>query len=296
MSAFDDYKQKKEVFEHGYQEVLAALKHQDDKLNRTLTALAFLTVAGVSLYLKLSGPGLDAFGGAGPGAAVILFVVFLIAIALGVIITLTAIGPGRPLPNARSSGAHAELPQSLLFYALISRDETWDEKLDLSPEELTQELATDFHGEARSIARRVDYKVARAREANAWVQLAIVALSLMGIFSATGLSLSSRWWIVSGLLIVVLSLPFWDLWLMRDTQYVTGDFSKAAYWILLAIVGLSATFLVVGDLTDSQWQALGYAAVAFVLPRYAIVQSKAALPLMIAALAASVPTLLLTIF
>jgi hypothetical protein len=38
-------------FKQSYAEVLLFLKHQDDKINRVLTALAFLTAAGVTLYI-----------------------------------------------------------------------------------------------------------------------------------------------------------------------------------------------------------------------------------------------------
>jgi hypothetical protein len=40
-----------EGFKESYNEPLLFLKHQDDKINRVLTALAFLTAAGVTLYI-----------------------------------------------------------------------------------------------------------------------------------------------------------------------------------------------------------------------------------------------------
>lgn len=296
MSDPEESKGRKEVFEHSYAEVLAALKHQDDKLNRTLTALAFLTVAGVALFPKITGAGI-VFNGAGPGASAVLFVSFLASVALGVIVTLTAIGPGRPLPNAPSEEARAKRRPSLIFYARISRDKQWDEKFTWSPAKLAGQLAADFHCESKVIAERVDYKVARAREAIVWVELAIVALALMGIFGASGLSASARWWVASGLTVAVLAIPLWDLPLMRATNYVkSGEFSVAGYWILLAVVIAATAFLVVGQLVGAQWQALGYAAVAFIFPRYAIVRSKAALPMMVVGLVAAVPALLLIVF
>src|SRR4051794_32943287 len=44
--AAEEWEKRADVFARSYDEVLAALKHQDDKLNRTLTALAFLTAGG----------------------------------------------------------------------------------------------------------------------------------------------------------------------------------------------------------------------------------------------------------
>lgn len=295
MSATKDSKHRKEVFEHSYKEVLAVLKHQDDKLNRTLTALAFLTVAGVSLFTKLSGGGLR-FGNGGPGVPSVCFVAFLIAIAVGVIVTLTAIGPGRPLPNHPSSSAHREPPSSLLFYASISHDLKWEKKLALSPKHLMEELAKNFHDEARGLSYRVNYKVARSREANAWVQFAIVALALMGIFGVSGLSPSARWWIGGGLLGVVVAMPFWDLWMMRNARYAQGNFSWPSYGVLLVIVLSAIAFLVSGRPAGAEWQALGYAAIAFMIPRYAIIRSEWGFGLMLVGVIAAIPTLLLIIF
>lgn len=297
MTEMSDYTEKISVFTVGYQEVLAALKHQDDKLNRILTALAFLTVAGVALSPKVTqlggGPVL---GDSGPGAPVVLFVVFLAAVAIGVIVTLTAIGPGSPLRHPPSPERRAGRPGSLIFYAFISRDEQWDDRFDMPGEQLTQELAKNLHRETKQIAQRVDYKIVRAREAGAWVQLAIVALALMGVLGATGLSSTTRWWIACGLLVVVLTIPFWDLVVMRDTRYIDKDYSGLAYGMLAAIVVLAAGFLVAGDLADTQWEALAYASVAFIAPRYAIVRPKATYALLAIALIAAIPTLLLMIF
>jgi hypothetical protein len=64
------------IFQHSYDEVLAALKHQDDKLNRTLTALAFLTAAGVGLYTRFGAGPLPpvGFAGSGPSVTAVLLV------------------------------------------------------------------------------------------------------------------------------------------------------------------------------------------------------------------------------
>ena len=59
---------REKVFSKSYDEVLLLLKHEDDKINRVLTALAFLTAAGVTLYIfsrsGKGGPDFPSFGGA----------------------------------------------------------------------------------------------------------------------------------------------------------------------------------------------------------------------------------------
>ena len=105
------------VFEHSYNEVLAALKHQDDKLNRTLTALAFLTAAGVTLFLSLERIAEPRepvyFAEGGPSVTAVMFVIFLAAVALALLTALAAIGPGTPLRFRSGSGRQAKT--SLLF-------------------------------------------------------------------------------------------------------------------------------------------------------------------------------------
>jgi hypothetical protein len=196
---------KVEAFEKSYSEVLAALKHQDDKLNRTLTALAFLTAAGVAIFVNLdTGNPAVRFDETGPSVGAILFVLFMSAVAVALLSALSAIGPGKPLANDQDTRT------SLLFYPLIAQDD-WDAMKKKDDAGLENELIDNYHHEARDIAYRVRYKVARARESSAFVQLAIVALTLLGIFETRPLSMTTRWWIAAGFITVVLLGQFVEL-------------------------------------------------------------------------------------
>ncbi len=261
------------VFKHSYDEVLTALKHQDDKLNRTLTALAFLTAAGVTLYLNRQPKTPVSFAEGGPSIPDVMFVIFLVAVTLALLTALAAIGPGTPLRFRPKSESTSKT--SLLYYAFIARDDHWDDYIHVPDEYLDDLLARNLHAESKDLAHRVNYKVARSRESGAFVQLAILSLTLLGIFQAGGLSETTRWWIVAVLVFIVLVLPFWELCQMRKYEYGRADWGWA-YYVLALSVALSAAMLVVGELADRHWEALVYALFVLLLTRLALLSGRAA--------------------
>ena len=284
--------EKVEVFEKSYSEVLSALKHQDDKLNRTLTALAFLTAAGVAIYVNLEDPDdVIRFGGTGPSVTAVLFVVFLGSVALALLTALAAIGPGRPLMKPST-----ELGASLLYYGHIAKNgEWWDKLLGWSADDLNNKLARNYHAEAHDIAKRVRYKVGRARESGAFVQLAIVSLTLLGIFETRPLGLAACWWIAMGLITVVLLGQLWELLQMKHYGYDNADWGDIATCMLVA-VGLVVLGLVLAQILDrDHWTALTYALVVLALSRLALVRSKAATWLIPGATLGAVPAFIIAV-
>lgn len=292
---------RSDVFERSYDEVLAALKHQDDKLNRSLTALAFLTAAGVSLFLSLERIAEPRdpvyFAEGGPSVTAVMFVIFLAAVAIALLTALAAIGPGTPLRfKSRTLGTSGDAEWSLLFYAFIAADQQWSERYDLTVDKLRDRLGRNFHTEAREIAKRVSYKVARSRESGAFVQLAILSLTLLGIFEARGLSDSARWWIVTALIALVVILPFWELWQMLQTGYAANRGWRAPYLWLAVAGSLAVGLLVAGELTDHQWEALYYALFVVLLSRLALLSGRAAKVLLPLAAAPGLPLILIAIY
>lgn len=275
-----DHKSKQEVFKLGYDEVLSALKHQDEKLNRTLTALAFLTAAGVTLYLQSEPRAQVRFSEGGPSIPAVMFIIFLAAVTIALLTALAAIGPGAAL-RLRAGSEPREA--SLIYYAAIAADDRWTERVGKSEKELNDLLLRNLHEETRMIASRVTYKVARSRESGAFVQLAILALTLLGIFQAgqpegtagDGLGDPARWWVAAALIFTVLALPFWERWQMERYGYATGPWGEA-YPVLVLPVLISAVLLSVAQAIDQHWAALGYALIVLLATRLAILSRKAA--------------------
>jgi hypothetical protein len=203
---------KAAIFEKSYDEVLTALKHQDDKLNRTLTAIAFLTAAGVTLFanlaVKIAPP--VRFPESAWNVTSFFFLTFLGGVVFALIVALAAIGPSQALPRLQKGDRPRERQQSLLFWANIVNDLRWSELIDRDDAWLQRLLARNLHEETQTISHRIAYKVARSRESGAFVQLAVLSLCLLGIFSIEQLSLSTRWWIAATLLSLMLAMPLWD--------------------------------------------------------------------------------------
>jgi hypothetical protein len=282
----EPWESRKETFGYSYSEVLSALKHQDDKLNRTLTAIAFLTAAGITLYARAAtaGPSKTASGTSRAASHFsessldirgFFFTVFLFSVVFAVTLALSAIGPSAPYPeiSPRSRRAGSAPDDSLLFYARITKSADWDRYLKWGKARLTEKLARDFHDEAQTIAHRVEYKVARSRESAAFVLLTVVALSLLGIFSIGSFTLGQQWWLAVTLLLILLVLPFIDLAYMRLLHFSPPERSTAwlSYGLLAGSIGAAAVLLASAPSRGQHWPAVVYALVALLCSRLAIV-------------------------
>lgn len=272
---------KGRVFEYSYDEVLSALKHQDDKLNRTLTAIAFLTATGVAIFVGISSKVPAPRFAAEPRLVVttFFFVVFLSSVVFALVFALAAIGPSEALPRLRWRAPEEKIDKwpSLLFYARIVHDGKWPSHLRAPLSWLDKSLAMSFHDEALTIARRVDFKVARSRESGACVQLAVLSLSLLGLFSLVDLSLATRWWIASGLLIGMLALPLWDGFLMLVFNFKPPKQmrERATAYAAVAIGAIFGTVLLVtAPSLHSHWWALAYVLATILMTRLAVAHAR----------------------
>jgi hypothetical protein len=274
-----------DVFEKGYGEVLAALKHQDDKLNRVLTALAFLTGAAVALMLNVRNVEGDSPMrlGTGPEAADVAFIAFLGAAVIALALALAAIGPSSPLTFPR----RRDDPDSLLFWGEIARDDNWGRHLTKDAADLEKAYIKDLHEETRGIAQRTRYKVSRAREASAFVYVAIVCLALIGIFGTGALSQDARWWVASSVLTLALLLPFLDGLHMKLTAF-PEEGATMAYVLLAVAVIPTAVLLILGETADHQQPALYTALGVLLLSRLALVRDNFAMVLLPLAAAGAV--------
>ena len=265
----EDWKTRKEVFQHSYAEVLAAIKHQDDKLGRALTAQAFLTAAGITIFTQLGDqtPGLT-FGGQALTVPRLFFMTFLVSIVLALGFTLSAIGPSTPYREPGKPGK-----TSLIFYSFISNDDKWSKYIDRSGDQLVKMLAENYHSEACDLAKRVNYKVARSREAAAFVNLAVTSLAVLGVFSLSGISAMTRWWIASGVLLLSSSLPLWDLFHMRRLKFPEGHPDRLAYYLLVSAVTFAGAGLGLAPSHDAQWLTLFFTLGLVLASRWGLVGS-----------------------
>jgi len=304
----DPWELKSEVFEKSYDEVLAALKHQDDKLNRTLTALAFLTAAAIALFTNYASKLHTVRFQHEPPIPVttFFFVVFLGAALFALLFALAAIGPSDALPKLEwpqrerqkkpekgpKQGQQKESRESLIFYARILNDPKWDTYIKQDPSWLRETLASNLHAEAKLLSHRVAYKVARSRESSACVQLAVLALILLGVFAARPMSLSTRWWVASALLITVLIQPFWDALMMWWFKFKEDKNPLTERWRTYACVGVgvaaSTVALATAPWLHGHWWAIGAALGTILTTRLTLAHAELAIVLLPATAAGAV--------
>ncbi len=287
----EEWKAVAQVYEKSYDEVLSALKHQDDKLNRTLTAIAFLTAAGIALFanvaVKISPP--VRFDESPRDVTSFFFLVFLGSVGFALMFALTAIGPNRALPgmrgrNRQGSRRLEEWP-SLLFYARIIKDPGWDTRIkEKKPQWLYKCLAQNLHAEAKTIGHRVDYKVAGSRQSAAFVHIALLALALLGIFSTQQFGVNKRWWIAATLLSIVLALPLLDRLLMGLFGFPTSSSLRwqwLSYFLALVAAVSGSVLLFAAPSWEAHWWAIFYCLGAVLCIRLAYVHelvARVALP------------------
>lgn len=267
----DDWDARKEVFAVSYQETLLALKHQDDKLNRALTGLAFLTAAGVALFTNLRGDPDPSFSPDGFPPRTFFFLLFIGFAALALLLILAAIGPSTPLSRSRrkSDEKDSDFRTSVLYFGRIIRDEHWDEHLAKSSAELNRLIASNYHLEAKFLSRRIVYKISRSREAAAFLHLSVVCLSLLGLYSAEQIDTNTKWWFSSSFLVLLFLIPFWDLYRMKHYDFPDATPDPLSYQILGLVVILVSAALFSAPVNENEWPALIYALLALLAVRLA---------------------------
>jgi len=207
-------KVREKVFGKSYNEVLLFLKHEDDKINRVLTALAFLTTAGVTLYIfsrsdEKAYADFPTFGNTGVHIDDYFFASFIIGVALSVALALVSLDPTSFLPFfLRHPHDEPADEHSLLYYAAIARHPNWSDVY--GEEALYEHYLRSLHADTHRLARRAVHKVRRFGTASAAVQFTVVALALLGASRLNHVSLHGRWVLITAILITYAVMPIID--------------------------------------------------------------------------------------
>lgn len=178
---------KLDLAERSYNEVLDATKHQDDKVGRFLTAIAFLTTGSIALITATPGDALARdFEIRGDASYPLLawatgaFLAFTLASVTLLLLCLS-------VPVRLPKSEHDRFTESHLFYSYIAsrRPEEWARKWDVGdPLDQTKvgaieaSITNDYIGEAQNLAERTNAKYRHSYEAS-W--LFVCALLFLGI-------------------------------------------------------------------------------------------------------------------
>jgi hypothetical protein len=161
-----------------YDQVLDATKHQDDKVGRFLTAIAFLTAAAIAFGTRgdVLGVRYDVDGSVPlPG---MLFAGFITFVVVAVVFLLMALGQGLHPPRSRPG----QQAPSRLFFLQISQvsEEVWTAAWGptVTAAEIRRQVTDNLVDESYNIALRADGKYRRTGEAQALFTMALLCFGL----------------------------------------------------------------------------------------------------------------------
>src|SRR5581483_11664436 len=166
----------RENADFSYREVIDATKHQDDKIGRFLTAIAFITAAATAYAVQGSTLKFNYGLGGGARLPLILFALFFVLVSLAVLFLLMGLGQVLTPPGPRRRTGRPATQKSLIYFMQIA-DLTLDEWRTIweDPDVLDRRIATDLVDEAHNLSTRADKKYRRTGEAQALFTLALLA-------------------------------------------------------------------------------------------------------------------------
>ena len=174
-----------------YHEVLDAIKHQDDKINRFLVAIAFLTTGAIAYVLKAEL--LDVRYVAGEHKVPLIAIsagIYLSATIIAVVLLLMALSTELKLPGAKPNDAEdSRLHESLLYFHMIGAQPLrgWFKRWDLPVDELEAILRKQYLREAHNLSERARVKDGLTDEAAAVYIYALMWLAvglLLGTYTS----------------------------------------------------------------------------------------------------------------
>lgn len=180
---------KRALLETSYGEILDATKHQDDKIGRIITGLAFLTAAALAFANQI---GVDTrFDLVDRRLPLLAYAVgaFVVGVVFTVSMLLSSLTTGLTLPgSARPSGPTGTV--SLIYFYSVARAtrEEWRARWDRPGAELRADLDGAYVDETYNLAVRTNHKYTRTNEAVALLSFTFFALGaafVLGVVAAS---------------------------------------------------------------------------------------------------------------
>jgi hypothetical protein len=171
-------------------------KHQDDKIGRFLTAIAFLATAAAAIGFANSQFLATRYKfdtNSTINLPAILLAAFFVLLGLTLLILLTSLGPNVTFPRrnkeiASPSGRDRKDPESVLFDLSIVKTDpaVWNAMLRGSDRSAKARISRMYHQEAHNIALNAEFKYDRNNEANAIFGFALLLFALAVLLGAYG--------------------------------------------------------------------------------------------------------------
>lgn len=244
-NANDDIKHgiSKEIFDH----IIDMLKHEDEKANRILTAMAFLTVAAAAISIPffenkigLIVVSLDL------NLGWLLFFLYVVLVVIGTFFMLAALGPILFIPRMwgeTSKDGEKDKIRSLLFFEKITemKREDWTNFFNTScASEISNKVFKDRIYESHILAEKVDYKVKCIGKANFLYRFALLVIWLLILSALTKDPYAFGYWAC------LFIAAFFIEWAFELSMKPEEDKKKAYPAILLAYISIIIGFVFFG--------------------------------------------------
>jgi len=183
-----------------YQELLDATKHQDDKINRLLSAIAFLTASSLALGNLNSAAGVKTRYLVAPGTVVPLALILLGAFLIGVIASVVMLINSLTTPLRFPGGTKAAMPKieyadrtveaSPIYFTEIAGTslQQWYAKWQKPAADIVRERRQALIRETHNLAVRTDFKYQQTKEAVAVLTFALLSLALSVVLVLGGIT------------------------------------------------------------------------------------------------------------
>lgn len=231
-----------------YREVLDATKHQEDKISRLLTAIAFLTAAVLALA-NLAGS--DAVqqsflvGTHGVRLSLLFLGIFLLSVIATVIILLSSVTaplrfPGAPRAVDATKAPDVEwadprVPVSQIYFHEIAGASLaeWYQKWAANEGRLRRERRDSLIRETHNLAVRTEYKYDRMNEAVLVLSFGLSALAVTSVLLLASLGQGAEVEFSPGMRASLGAVVFGYVWLQlfvasRDTLHAVEDLESAS--------------------------------------------------------------------
>ncbi|MFL6128697.1 MAG: hypothetical protein ACJ73E_06495 [Mycobacteriales bacterium] len=178
-----------------YQEVLDATKHQDDKINRVLVGIAFLTTGAIAFLFRTDVLATTwRFGSHDVRFVKLMAGCYFALTVAAVILLLLSLSSELRLPRGDQ---HEELRDSYLYFTFIAgrTRNSWLRDWNRPAEEIDRRLFEQYKKETYNLAQRARLKYGRTDEATALFVLALMFLAagFLLALSAAGPAVELTW-------------------------------------------------------------------------------------------------------
>ncbi|MGD0273090.1 MAG: hypothetical protein ABSB96_05115 [Gaiellaceae bacterium] len=242
------------VLERTYQDIYSFGRYLDEKLRSLITALAFWTVAGITLFISTK-PNDLTFDGHSWNSANVFFLWFLVDVFLCLSSALVAMDPTSHRPHFLGDRTPRA---SALYYQAIIDDPWWRDGGKQTAQELGEKLAESYRTDTYALARRWDHKVQRTQAAQAFMSVTMIALIALAVTRLPLSSASTRATILVFGLASAAWLPgvtFAMMWWKRFSPIGKGELK----WTLRSLANVISYYVIPPTVTTTllvlSWKA-----------------------------------------